>query len=224
MHNILLVEDNEKIQQANSNMLKRRGGCNVYLADNLAQAREIVADTYLDIILLDIMLPDGNGLDFLKELKQDKDIPILILSALGEDDDRIAGLEAGGDTYMTKPYNNKELLLNIEAVLRRSGRMPKVIKKGNLEIRVISDEALVNGENLNLSQKEFSLLCYFEQNENKTMSGTHLYEMIWGQRMGKDTGALKQAIYRLRLKLKGSGYSISFEQNEGYRFEKGEAR
>jgi len=130
MRNILLVEDNKKIQAANSNMLKRRGGYNVFLAMNLKEAREVVASTYLDIILLDIMLPDGSGLDFLKELKQDKDIPVLILSALGENDDRIAGLEAGGDTYMTKPYNNDVLLSNIEAVLRRSGRMPEVIRKG----------------------------------------------------------------------------------------------
>jgi len=219
MRNILLVEDNQKIQLANSNMLKRKGGYNVYLAANLAQARGVVATTHLDIILLDIMLPDGSGLDFLKELKQTKDIPVLLLSALDKLDDRITGLEAGGDAYMTKPYNNKELLLNIESILRRSGRMPEVIKKGNLEIKVTSDQAFVSGINLNLSKKEFSLLFYFEQNEDKTMSGKHLYEKIWGQQMGEDTGALRRAISRLRSKLKGSGYSIASERNEGYRFE-----
>ncbi|MCL2420233.1 MAG: response regulator transcription factor [Defluviitaleaceae bacterium] len=221
MRNILLVEDNETIQTANSNMLKRRGGYNVLQAANLAEAREIVASTYLDVILLDIMLPDGSGLDLLRELKQEKDIPVLLLSALSEVDDRIAGLEAGGDAYMTKPYNNKELLLNIEAVLRRSGRMPEVIKKGNLQIKVTSDEALVNDVNLGLSQKEFSLLCYFEQNENKAMSGQHLYEKIWGQQMGKDNQALRSAVSRLRGKLKGSGYTIVSERGGSYRFEKG---
>jgi len=221
MRNILLVEDNQKIQQANSNMLKRQGGYNVFLAANLAEAREIVANTYLDIILLDVMLPDGSGLDFLKELKQEKDIPVLILSALDELDDRIIGLEAGGDAYLTKPYNNKELLLNIESILRRSSRMPEIISRGNLVIKVTSDEALVNGINLVLSKKEFSLLCYFEQNEEKTMSLEQIYEKVWGQQMGEDKGALQRMISRLRSKLADSGYTISTERNEGYRFEKG---
>ena len=221
MRNILLVEDNQKIQQANSNMLKRQGGYNVFLAANLAEAREIMASTYLDIILLDVMLPDGSGLDFLKELKQEKDIPVLILSALDELDDRIIGLEAGGDAYLTKPYNNKELLLNIESILRRSSRMPEIISRGNLVIKVTSDEALVNGINLVLSKKEFSLLCYFEQNEEKTMSLEQIYEKVWGQQMGEDKGALQRMISRLRSKLADSGYTISTERNEGYRFEKG---
>jgi DNA-binding response OmpR family regulator len=223
MRNILLVEDNQKLQLANSNLLKRRGGYNVYLASDLAQAREVVASTYIDIIILDIMLPDGNGLDFLKELKSDKNIPVLLLSALDKLDDRIMGLEAGGDAYMTKPFDNTELILYIESILRRSERMPEIITKGALLIKTISSEAFVNGTNLNLSQKEFSLLHFFVQNEDKILSGEYLYEKIWGQQMGEDTGALRRGISRLRSKLKGSGYSIFSERGEGYRFEQAES-
>jgi len=222
MHKILLVEDNPKIQHANANMLMA-GGYDVCLANSITQARKTLASQSPDMIILDIMLPDGSGLDFLKELRaQGNDIPVLLLTALSEVSDQIAGILAGGDDYLSKPYDIGLLLVRIELMLRRAGSMPEVIKRGALEIRVTSDEAFVNNVNLKLPQKEFSLLCYFEQNENKTMTGEHLYEKIWGQQMGKDTGALRQAISRLRSKLKGSGYSINSKRNEGYRFEKGE--
>jgi len=224
MNKILLVEDSPKIQQANANMLAANG-YDVCLANDLAEARESLANHYPDMIVLDIMLPDGNGLDFLKELRAEGNkIPILLLTALAEAIDEVTGLRAGGSDYLSKPYNMDVLLARIEKLLEKESSMPEVIRKGALEIRITSDEALVNDINLGLSQKEFSLLCYFEQNENKTMSSEHLYEKIWGQQMNKDTGALRQAISRLRSKLKGSGYSIGSERNEGYRFEKGEHR
>jgi len=93
-----------------------------------------------------------------------------------------------------------------------------------LEIKVTSDEAFVNGENLKLPQKEFSLLSHFEQNENKTMSSEHLYEKVWGQPMGEDNQALRSAVSRLRGKLKGSGYTIESERGGYYRFEKGDPK
>jgi len=220
MRNILLVEDNKKIRLANSNMLKRRGGYNVYLAANLAQAREVVANHYLDIIVLDIMLPDGSGLDFLKTLKQDKDIPVLLLSALDKLDERIVGLEAGGDAYMTKPYDNKELILNIEAILRRSGRMPEIITKGALTLRVNSNQAFVNGVDIMLGQNiEFSLLNIFVQEENKILSAEHLYKEVWGQPMTGNDKALRTAVSEVRKKLEGSGYMIATIRGQGYRFE-----
>ena len=211
-----------EIQNVNSNMLKRRGGYNVYIAMNLEEARDIVATTDLDIILLDIMLPDGSGLDFLSELRQDKNIPILILSALGKIGDKKKGLEAGGDDYLSKPYDNDELLLRIEALLRRAEQMPKVITKGALTLRVNSNQAFVNGKDIGLSPNiEFSLLNIFVQEENKILSPEFLYREAWGQPMAGNHNALKIAISEVRKKLEGSGYVITTERGKGYRFEIG---
>jgi CheY-like chemotaxis protein len=118
-YNILLVEDNEDIQELNKEFLEETGGYNVRLAMSLTEARECIAESVPDIIVLDIMLPDGSGLDFLKELKQDKDMPVLLLTALSESSDEIKGLRAGGDDYIAKPYDNNVLLARIETNLRR---------------------------------------------------------------------------------------------------------
>jgi len=117
---ILLVEDNKDIQELNKEFLEETGGYNVRLAMNLAEARESIAESEPDIIVLDIMLPDGSGLDFLKELKQDRDVPVLLLTALSESSDEIKGLQAGGDDYIAKPYDNNVLLARIETSLFRA--------------------------------------------------------------------------------------------------------
>ena len=118
---ILLVEDNEDIQRANKKMLERRGGFNVRLAMNLAEARKQVAHAKPDIMVLDILLPDGNGLDFLRELRAGLScIPVLLLSVLGKAGDIVNGLQAGADDYMAKPYENAVMLARIESLLRRT--------------------------------------------------------------------------------------------------------
>jgi len=222
MRNILVVEDDKELQTLNCNMLKRRGGYNVYLADNLKEAQAIIAITHLDIILLDIMLPDGSGLDFLKKLRRDKKIPVLILSAKGKIEERIEGLTAGGDAYMPKPYDNHELLLTIESLLRLKEQMPETITKGALTLRVNSNQAFVNGKDIGVSQKiEFSLLLIFMYMEGKTLSAEFLYQEAWGQPMAGNNIAVRKAVTRLRTKLEHSGYTITTEHGKGYRFEQG---
>jgi len=222
MYNILLVEDDKDIQLVNSNMLKRHGGYNVYCADDLTIAREMVANEDLDMIVLDIMLPDGSGLDYLKELRQEKDIPVLLLTALSETSDEIKGLRAGGDDYLTKPYDIEVLLLRIEILLRKVENVPNVVKKGALTLRINSNQAFVNGIDLLLTKDiEFSLLNLFVKNENKILSAEYLYSEAWGRLMKEDEGAVRKAVNRLRPKIEGSGYTITTEHSKGYCFEKG---
>ena len=220
MRDILLVEDDKDIQEVNKSMLEWRGGYQVRLAGNLAEAREQVKEAVPDLIVLDVTLPDGNGLDFLTELRQDKNIPVLILSALGKIEDRIKGLRAGGDDYLSKPYDNDELLLRIEALLRRAGQMPDTVVKGALTLRISSNQAFVNGVDIALGQNiEFSLLYIFVQEENRILSAEYLYEKVWGQPMTGNDKALRTAVYEVRKKLEGSGYTIISERGKGYRFE-----
>ena len=220
MRNILLVEDDKEIQALNGNLLKRHGSYNVYLAMSLEEARGIVADTPLDIILLDITLPDGSGLDFLAELRQDKKIPVVILSALGKIEDRLKGLEAGGNAYLPKPYDNRELLLTIENLLKLKEDVPDTVTRGALTLKVNYNTAFVNGKDIGLSHNiEFSLLNIFVKHENKVLSPEFLYQEVWGRPMAGNDNALKTAVSELRKKLDGSGFVIATERGKGYRFE-----
>jgi len=220
MRDILLVEDDKDIQEVNKSMLEWRGGYQVRLAGCLAEAKEQVKEAVPDLIVLDVTLPDGNGLDFLAELRQDKNVPVLLLSALGKIEDRIKGLQLGGDDYLSKPYNNDELFARIEALLRRAEQVPETIVKGTLTLRINSNQAFVNGRDIGLGQNiEFSLLHIFVQQENKILSSEYLYEEVWGQPMAGNDKALRTAISEVRKKLEGSGYTITTLRGQGYRFE-----
>ena len=219
---ILLVEDNEQILYGNERMLKRHG-YDVTTALSLREARERIATITPDAIVLDIMLPDGSGLDFMRELRRESNVPILLLTGLTTPDDVVRGLTDGGDDYLTKPYDFDILMARIEALLRRSRRLPDALQKGSLKLDVTAGQAFVNGEDLLLTQKEFALLLTFAQNEGVTMSLEHIYEKIWKAPIGNDSSALRRQISNLRSKLEEGhcGYTLSTVYSEGYRFEKG---
>ncbi|MCL2170231.1 MAG: response regulator transcription factor [Defluviitaleaceae bacterium] len=223
MKNILLIEDNEAIQEINKDLLEELGGYTVRLAMDLEEARQSVADMLPDLIVLDIMLPDGSGLDFLAELRNEMNIniPVLLLTALSETSDELRGINAGGDDYMAKPYDNNLLLARIQRLLQRASQMPRTLSIGRVKIDTASKKAYVNGADMMLSTKELSLLEQFIQHPEKMMSAESLYEKVWGQKMMEDTNALKTAIYRLRAKLLefDSGYTIAFSKGDGYYFE-----
>ena len=231
MHNILLVEDDKDIQMINKKMLERQGIYTVRLAFNLAEARKLINEESPDIIVLDIMLPDGSGFDFLKELRvvngKWSNIPVLLLTALSEFDNVVKGLKEGGDDYLAKPYNNKIFLARIESLLRRAERVPKILSKGSLTLDVISGRAFIftGGENgqkqdLLLTQKEFACLLLFVQNEDILMSHHFIYESVWKQPLHNNIDTLKKTISNLRKKIEESDHTINVSRNEGYIFER----
>jgi DNA-binding response OmpR family regulator len=176
MYKVLLVEDEERILFANKIILERKGGYAVQTAMNLAEARKCVQENRPEIIVLDIMLPDGSGLHFLEELRRDKNIPVLLLTALSESGDELKGIAAGGDDYITKPYNNDVLLGRIEMVLRRTYSMPETLSIGGIKIDTAAKKAFFNGEDMGLTPKEYSLLERFAGQPEKVMSADSLYE------------------------------------------------
>jgi len=216
---LLLVEDNINVQSNNQKILERRGYA-LRQAMTLAGAREIIAEETPRAIVLDIMLPDGSGLDFLQELRRSMAVPVLLLTALGTPKDIIAGLEAGGDDYLPKPYDLDVFLAKVAALLRRSAIIPDTIRAGSLTLDTASRTAYLNNKDLLLPQKEFALLQLFIQNEGKTMSAEYIYERVWGQNMAGDENAIKVALSRLRTKLKGSGFAVIAVRSEGYCFER----
>ena len=221
MRKVLLIEDDEKILYANKIILERRGGYHVQLAKTLAKAQQIVSQTPPDIILLDIMLPDGSGLVFLRELRLSLDIPVLLLTALDTSGDVVNGLAAGGDDYLSKPYDNNVLLGRIDAVLRRTYKVPEQLFIGKITIDTASKRVYINEQDLGVNPKEFSLLVQFVQHPDREMSAEYLYEKIWGQKMMGNHNTLKTTISSLRKRLAESDadYTITAARGKGYYIE-----
>ncbi|GHS92660.1 DNA-binding response regulator [Synergistales bacterium] len=220
MKTLLCVEDEFDLLQNNRVFFEGRGYV-VLTAENLAQARKHLAAQAPDAIILDIMLPDGLGLDLLKELREaGDDTPVLLLTAWGRPRNIADGLRAGANDYMPKPFDYDVLLARVETMLRGAERIPEAITKGALKLDVTASEAFVNGTDMLLTPKQFSLLLYFVQRENQTMTAEDLYKKIWGQPLNNDSNALRNAAHQLRKKLAGSGYTVAAEYGVGYRFER----
>jgi len=216
---ILLVEDDPAVQENNKKMMERRG-YTVRQAFTIAEAWDHINEKAPRAIVLDVQLPDGSGLDLLRELRETSSVPILMLTALSTPDDVIRGLESGGDSYLPKPYKFNVLISHLEALLRRSATVPEAIIYGPIKLIPTSNTAFIDGEDMMLAQKEFALLQQFVQYPERPLSVDFLYEKVWGQPMYQDANAVKNQVYNLRKKLAGSGYIISAERGAGYSFER----
>jgi len=216
---LLLVEDGPIVQENNKRILSRRG-YQLRQAYSLEQARAIIAEEEPRAIILDIELPDGNGLDFLQEVRKTSNVPVLMLTAMGTAQDIIKGLEIGGDDYLPKPYELSIFLMRVEALLRRASIVPVALQIGRLRLNPASSKAFLGGEDMGLSQKEYALLQQFVQHPEKMLGADYLYEKVWGQKLYDDDNSLKVTISKLRSKLNGSGYAIVASRGEGYCFER----
>jgi len=166
---ILLVEDDPAVQENNKKMLERRG-YKIRQAFTLTEAWSIIAQEPPDAIILDVQLPDGSGLDLLREIRESSMIPVLMLTALSTPEDVIKGLETGGDTYLPKPYKFNILLSHLEALLRRASVIPESVVYGPFKLVPASNTAYLNGEDMLLAQKEFALLQMYVKNTIRQLS------------------------------------------------------
>jgi len=193
----------------------------VITAENLAQAREVLDKKKPDAIVLDVMLPDGNGLDFLVELRAaGKKIPILILSAQDAPMSIVYGLELGANDYLPKPFQAEILLARLETMFRNFEDIPETLIKGKLKLQVFASKAFLNNVDLMLTQREFDILLLLFLNENKLVSDGYLFETIWAQPLVGDKNAIQSAISRLRKKIEDSDYYIDSIRDKGYIFTK----
>ena len=219
---VLLVDDSLVVQNHNESSLGREG-YETKTVYTLADAEDFLSKRMPDAIVLDVGMPDGNGLDFLRKLRKNArfvKIPVLVLSGYAKSDDVVAAFTAGADDFLAKPYVHSVLSARLRYLFRNAERIPETLTRGSLTLNFVSHKAFVNDKELFLTPKDFSLMYLFIKNEGELMSTEQIYENVWGQPMGEDSRAIGRAILRLRKKLIGSGYTITTEYRNGYRFEK----
>lgn len=199
---ILVVDDEKNLLENLYNFLKDKGFKKIYTAKNLKESRFKLENFKIDLIVLDLMLPDGSGFDLLKEVRENSDVAVIILSALDGIDDRKEGFENKADDYLVKPFFPDELLWRINAVLRRSKKI-KNEEKINLG-KVIFDKSKgvieKNGEEIPLTATQFKILDYLCENINMIVSIDRILDHIWKDSYGYENTLITH-IYRLREKL-----------------------
>jgi DNA-binding response OmpR family regulator len=219
---VLLVEDDADLNEVNRRALELRR-YKVRTARTLAEARAELGREEPDVILLDVMLPDGDGFVFCDRIRDRTRAHVLFLTAKTEHADLVRGLATGGDDYIAKPFHIEELLARVDAAMRRRrmGVPVQTLRKGRLVLDILAGTALVNGRDLALTPKEFALLLLFAENENKLMTAEHVYQKVWGSPMAGDRNAVQTSISRLRKKVAPAGYVIAARRGRGYVFEEG---
>jgi two-component system phosphate regulon response regulator PhoB len=222
--NILIVEDEPAIQELLALNLTQAGH-NPIRALSVEQAQLLMRDALPDLIILDWMLPGMSGIEFARKLKSDdftKTIPIIMLTARGEEADKIRGLEVGADDYVTKPFSPRELNARIKAVLRR--RSPQMtddpIELNGLRLDPTTHRVTGNHKTIELGPTEFKLLHYLMSNPERVHSRSQVLDRVWGDRVFVEDRTVDVHIRRLRLALEQTGHEdlIQTVRGVGYRF------
>lgn len=217
-YTVLLVEDNPHIMEINREALTMRD-YRVVEATNGKECMARLKDNTVDMIVLDIMLPDSDGLTLCKAIKAQYDVPILFLSALGKSEQIVEGLTVGGDDYLPKPYDIRVLLARIEARLRSAQRQKRFVTYAGLRLDTMLLVAYSGETDLALSQKEFLLLLSLLQSPNRPMEKEELYRAVWGADAIDDLSPLHTTVSRLNKKLDIAGLKVNYCRGEGYAVE-----
>ncbi len=219
---VLIVEDDKALGQLLKEGLTYEGFQVDWVTDGYSAINKLMEEDY-QLVILDIMLPKMDGLKVCKKIRETKDIPIIMLTAKAQIEDKVEGLSAGADDYITKPFSFKELVARIKAVLRRYKKEgPDVLKVGDLELRLKSLEVYYKGNRIHTTQKEFNLLKLLMERAGCAVSREEIYAKVWGYSYGEGSNIVDVYIKNLRNKLgdkehkliktvRGYGYMLSVE-------------
>lgn len=209
MNKILVVDDDREIVDAIEIYLNNEG-FEVLKAYDGMEALEIIADTDIDLIIIDIMMPRLDGIRATMKIREDKNIPIIILSAKSEASDKVMGLNVGADDYVTKPFNPLELIARVKSHLRRWSMAAeingenldsKILKTGGLELDMDSKEARVDAETVKLTPIEYKIMKYLMENKGKVLSTRQIYETVWEEPFYNSENTVAVHIRRIREKI-----------------------
>lgn len=219
---ILLIEDDVQVAQFIATGLEKQGYAVTHVADGL-EGKKQATEKHYDLMIVDRMLPGCDGLGIVAAVRaKENRVPVLFLSALGDVDDRIKGLKAGGDDYLVKPFAIEELMARIEVLLRRNDALPTTrLKVGDLELDLLSQKVTREGKNINLQPREFRLLEYLMKHAGQIVTRTMLLENVWEYHFDPQTNVIDVHVSRLRQKIdkdfekpllstvRGAGYMLN---------------
>ena len=222
---ILVIEDDPDVVTMVSGVLKREGW-QVKCVPTARQGREVLGTWKPEVIVLDLNLPDQDGIRFCEGIKQQeslKAIPVFMLTARGSSSDIVEGLEAGAEDYLPKPFNNREFVARLKAILRRGLPVPELGRKGELiqgDIHVDLDthEIRLRNEAIKLTLREFELLRVLMQNPDRALKRDEIKDMAWGPQVNIEVRAIDVHMTHLRKKLESAGTHIETVPQVGYRF------
>jgi DNA-binding response OmpR family regulator len=223
---VLVIEDDPNVCEVVARYLAREGYQVETAADGAAGLARALADPP-DLVVLDLMLPSLGGLEVCRRLRAAAPVPVIMLTALGEEADRIAGLDLGADDYMAKPFSPRELTARVKAVLRRATAPlavdsgPAVLRAGELEVDSVAHEARLGGDLVPLTAKEFDLLAHFMRHPRRAFRREELLADVWGFTYG-DASTVTVHVRRLREKIEADPSSpryVCTVWGVGYRFE-----
>jgi two-component system, OmpR family, KDP operon response regulator KdpE len=219
---VLVVDDERQILRA-MRVILREAGFEVATAASVQEALDALAVHPPDAAILDLILPDGNGVDICISIREWSDMPIIVLSAVGDEAEKVRALEAGADDYVTKPFGTDELIARLRAALRRAGGAPSepVLRAEGLELDLAAHQVTVNGDVVHLTPTEYELLRVLMQNRGRLMTHRTLLREVWGPGYENDTQVLRVHVANLRRKIEPAPSSprhVLTDPGVGYRF------
>jgi two-component system phosphate regulon response regulator PhoB len=221
---ILVVEDESAVREMIHFVLEQ-SGYDVICAESVEAAKTALADVPPDLILMDWMLPGTSGVEYTRELKQDsitRDIPVIMLTARGEEDDKVRGLECGAEDYITKPFSPKELVARIKVILRRVAphATEEAVQAGDMRLDPVSYRVTMSDQPIELGPTEFKLLHFFMTHREKVYSRSRLLDKVWGTNVYIEERTVDVHIRRLRQALEPFEMDglIQTVRGAGYRF------
>ena len=223
MTTVLVVDDEPVVRDVIVRYLRRDGFTTLEAGDGI-RARELIETADPSLVVLDLMLPGADGLELCRWIRGRSDLPVIMLTARGEEADRIVGLELGADDYVTKPFSPRALAARVRTVLRRSTLAPPAPERldfGELSLDASSRQVTRAGQTVALTTREFDLLWFLASNPRRVFSRSHLMDRVWGHTPALDTGTVTVHIRRLREKLESDPAAPTHLQTVwgvGYRF------
>jgi two-component system KDP operon response regulator KdpE len=221
---ILACDDELKILRA-LKLVLRPAGFEVVTAASVEEALDVVAVTPVEAAIIDLVLPDGNGVDLCRRLRDWSAMPIIVLSAIGEEQEKVRALDAGADDYVTKPFGPQELVARLQAVLRRASPEPEesLVSAAGLEVDLAAHVVRRDGEEIHLTRTEFELLRVLVRNRGRLMTHRALLTDVWGPEYADDVTVLRGQIANLRRKIEPPQgprrHYVRTESGVGYRFD-----
>lgn len=218
---ILVVDDESRMRKLVNDFLSKKGYEVIEAADGEEAVEKFYMDKDISLIILDVMMPKMDGWQVCREIRKESKVPIVMLTAKSEEHDELLGFELGVDEYISKPFSPKILVARVDALLRRTNKLDisEIIEAGNILIDKAAHQVKVNGENIDLSFKEFELLVYFVENKGIALSREKILNNVWNYDYFGDARTIDTHVKKLRSKLGVCGEYIKTIWGMGYKFE-----